>query len=150
MKVIFYFFIIFFFNLSYSFAKNPASHKNYECISDTSVSGLFQNKKKFLKETEFFPNKTIFNFTKDFSLLTEKENNDTQVYEAKYQFNCLKNEKKSILSCHPIGSINSYDIKFSLSTMRYRKALITDYWLNGVGNEVDYVHIAHGYCYNID
>ena len=114
------------------------------------MSGLFQNKRKFLKETEFFPHKTIFNFTKDFSLLTEKENNNTQVYEAKYQFNCLKNEKKSILSCHPIGSINSYDIKFSLSTMRYRKALITDYWLNGVGNEVDYVHIAHGYCYNID
>ena len=90
------------------------------------------------------------NFTKDFSLLTEKENSNSQTVEAKYQFSCVKDEKKAMLSCHSIGSTNSYDIEFSLSTMRYRKGLITDYWLNGKGNEVDYVHIAHGYCYSID
>ena len=70
--------------------------------------------------------------------------------EAKYQFSCLKDEIKLKLTCHSIDSINSYDIDFSLSTMRYRKALITDYWLNGKGNEVDYVNIALGYCYSID
>ena len=150
MKVIIYILITYFLSLSYLTATNVSGNKNYECLSETSVSGLFQNKRKFLKETEFFPYKTIFNFTKDFSLLTEKENINGKSLEAKYQFKCLKNEKKSILSCRHIGSVDTYDIEFSLSTMRYRKGLITDYWLNGKGNEVDYVHIANGYCYNID
>ena len=35
-------------------------------------------------------------------------------------------------------------------TLRYRKTLITDYWIDGKGSEVDYVHVAHGYCYNIE
>ena len=150
MKIIFYFFITYFLSYSFLIATNVEPQKNYECLSETSVSGLFQNKKKFLKETEFFPNKTIFHFTKGFSLLTEKENNNANFLEAKYQFSCLEDEKKSMLSCSPSGSIFSYDIEFSLSTLRYRKELITDYWLNGKGNEVDYVHIAHGYCYSID
>ena len=150
MKVIIFFFTTYFFSLFNLTFANASDQNNYECFAETTVSGLFQYKRKFLKETDFFPYKTILSFTEDFSLLTEKENSNPQVVEAKYQFSCVKDEKKSILSCQPIDSINSYDINFSLSTMRYRKGLITDYWLNGKGNEVDYVHIAHGYCYNID
>ena len=150
MKVTSYLIVTYFLSFHCLIAVNITDPKNYECFSETSVSGLFQNKRKFLKETEFFPYKTLFNFTKNFSLLTEKENNKDQVIEAKYQFRCLKEEPKSILPCHPIGSVNSYKIDFSLSTMRYRKQLITDYWLNGKGSEVDYVHLADGYCYSID
>jgi hypothetical protein len=77
MKAILYFSTIYFFSFSYLVAKSETGQKNYECFSETSVSGLFQNKRKFLKETEFFPHKTILNFTKDFSLLTEKENSNS-------------------------------------------------------------------------
>ena len=45
---------------------------------------------------------------------------------------------------------NLIKLKFSLETLRYRKTLITDYWIEGKGNEVDYAHIAHGYCYIIE
>ena len=123
---------------------------NFECISETRVSGLFQFKRKFLKETEFFPSKTTFNFRKNFALLTEKEITREKKFEAKYQFECKKNENFDVITCKPIDKNNTYSIKFSLDTLRYRKTLITDYWLNGKGNEIDYVHIAHGYCYEID
>ena len=147
-KIILYLLITFFININCLLSDNRS--KNYECFSETSVSGLFQNKKKFLKETDFFPHKTILNFTKSFSLLIERERNKSKVNEAKYQFKCLENKIKSMLSCAPMGLTNSYTVDFSFSTMRYRKSLITDYWLHGKGNEVDYVHIAHGYCYSID
>ena len=55
-----------------------------------------------------------------------------------------------ILFCEPSVGEKPYYINFSLSTMRYKKSLITNYWINGKGNEVDFVHIGHGYCYNID
>ena len=66
------------------------------------------------------------------------------------QYDCKKNEKERILNCFPIGKVKSYEIRFSLKTLRYRKTLITDYWIKGKGNEVDYAHIAHGYCYIIE
>ena len=82
----------------------------------------------------------------------ERENTVKEETEAKYQFTCTKENKHSIYFCTPLGLglSSEYSIKFSLATMRFRKSVITDYWLNGKGNEVDYVHIAHGYCYDID
>ena len=146
----------FFFLLSLIFVKNLLAeeiknqNKKYECLTDTRVSGLFQFKRKFLKETEFFPSKTILNFSKSYSMLTEKEIIRGKKFEAKYQFTCDKEKVSDLLVCRPIDKNNTYNIILSLETMRYRKILITNYWLNGKGNEVDYVHIANGYCYDID
>ncbi|MAI02233.1 MAG: hypothetical protein CBE14_001115 [Rickettsiales bacterium TMED254] len=123
---------------------------NYECLTETRVSGLFQSKRKFLKETEFFPSKTTFNFSKNHSLLTEMESNKEKKYEAKYQFQCNKKKKLELINCEPTDNNNTYSIVLSLDTLRYRKILITDYWLDGIGKEVDYLHLAHGYCYSID
>ena len=133
--------------------KTEANNENlseYECLLETGASGLFQNQRKFLKETKFFPYKTLMIFSNNFELLKEKDNTFKRESEAKYQYDCKKNEKERILNCFPIGKVKSYEIRFSLKTLRYRKTLITDYWIKGKGNEVDYAHIAHGYCYNID
>ncbi len=47
--------------------------KKYECLTETRVSGLFQFERKFLKETEFFPDKTTLNFSENYTLMTEME-----------------------------------------------------------------------------
>ena len=124
--------------------------KKYECLSETRVSGLFQFERKFLKETEFFPDKTTLNFSENYTLMTEMESTKEKKFEAKYQFNCKNEEKINSIICKPIDDNNTYSIILSLDSLRYRKTLITRYWLDGRGNEVDYVHIAHGYCYDID
>ena len=89
-------------------------------------------------------------FNNDYQDLTEKDSTLKKEIEAKYKFKCHQEENKKLLHCSPTGKIASYDIKFSLETLRYRKSLISDYWIMGKGNEVDYVHIAHGYCYRIN
>ena len=131
-------------------AKQDMYEKKYECLTEARVSGLFQFERKFLKDTEFFPNKTTLNFTENYTLLTEMENTKENKFEAKYQFNCKNEEKFNSIICKPIDDNNTYNIVLSLDSLRYRKTLITNYWLFGKGNEVDYVHIAHGYCYDID
>ena len=40
----------------------------FECLSETSASGLFQNQRKFLKESEFFPYKTIMSFSDNYEI----------------------------------------------------------------------------------
>ena len=131
-------------------ANQDMYEKKYECLSEARVSGLFQFERKFLKDTEFFPDKTTLNFTENYTLLTEMENTNENKFEAKYQFNCKKEEKINSIICKPVDDNNTYNIVLSLESLRYRKTLITNYWLFGRGNEVDYVHIAHGYCYDID
>ena len=147
-KIIFIFFISM--TTSSIVANQDTYEKKYECLTEARVSGLFQFERKFLKDTEFFPDKTTLNFTENYTLLTEMENTKENKFEAKYQFNC-KNEKKiNSIICRPVDDNNTYNIVLSLESLRYRKTLITNYWLFGKGNEVDYVHIAHGYCYDID
>ena len=131
-------------------ANNDMHEKKYECLTETRVSGLFQFERKFLKETEFFPDKTTLNFSENYTLMTEMESTKEKKFEAKYQFNCENAEKFNSIICKPIDDNNTYNIILSLDSLRYRKTLITHYWLDGRGNEVDYVHIAHGYCYDID
>ena len=142
--------IIFFLALHFNTEATNEGLSEYECLLETGASGLFQNQRKFLKETKFFPYKTLMIFSNNFELLKEKDNTFKRESEAKYQYDCKKNEKETILNCSPKGKVKSYKIKFSLNTLRYRKTLITDYWIEGKGNEVDYAHIAHGYCYIIE
>ena len=131
-------------------ANQDMFEKKYECLTEARVSGLFQFERKFLKDTEFFPDKTTLNFTENYTLLTEMENTKENKFEAKYQFNCKNDAKINSIICRPVDDNNTYNIVLSLESLRYRKTLITNYWLFGKGNEVDYVHIAHGYCYDID
>ena len=139
-----------FFVFHFETKANYENHSNYECLLETSASGLFQNKRKFLKDTQFFPYKTLMIFSNNFEILKEKDNTFKKESESKYQFDCKKNKTKTILTCRAKGRINVYQIKFSLKTLRYRKTFITDYWLEGKGNEVDYIHVAHGYCYSVE
>ena len=67
----------------------------YECLLETGASGLFQNQRKFLKETQFFPYKTLMIFSNNFSSLKEKDNTFKRESEAKYQYDCKKNEKRN-------------------------------------------------------
>ena len=131
-------------------ANQDMFEKKYECLTEARVSGLFQFERKFLKDTEFFPDKTTLNFSENYTLMTEMESTKEKKFEAKYQFNCENEEKFNSIICKPIDDNNTYNIVLSLDSLRYRKTLITNYWLFGKGNEVDYVHIAHGYCYDID
>ena len=94
---------------------NNEKLSEYECLLETSASGLFQNQRKFLKETQFFPYKTLMIFSNNFQSLKEKENTFKRESEAKYQYDCKKNEKETILNCSPIGKFKSYKIKFSLN-----------------------------------
>ena len=142
--------ILIFFTIIFKVKAGLENTIEYECLTETGVSGLFQNQRKFLKETEFFPDKTIMGFSNDFQNLTEKDISIKKETETKYKFNCKKENTKKILRCDPVGKVISYKIKFSLDTLRYRKSLITDYWIEGRGNEIDYVHISHGYCYRIN
>ena len=142
--------ISFFFVFHFETKANYENHSKYECLLETSASGLFQNKRKFLKDTQFFPYKTLMVFSNNFETLKEKDNTFKKESESKYQFDCKKNKTKTILTCRAKGRINVYQIKFSLKTLRYRKTFITDYWLEGKGNEVDYIHVAHGYCYSVE
>ena len=148
-KIIFIFFILSMAKSAISANKN-IDEKKYECHTEARVSGLFQFAKKFLKDTEFFPNKSTLNFTENYTFLTEMESTKEKKFEAKYQFNCKNEEKINSIICKPVDDNNTYNIVLSLESLRYRKTLITNYWLFGKGNEVDYVHIAHGYCYDID
>ena len=70
--------IIFIFLISLAtssiFANQDMFEKKYECLTEARVSGLFQFERKFLKDTEFFPDKTTLNFTENYTLLTEMEN----------------------------------------------------------------------------
>lgn len=150
-------FILFFLNLEILFLKEAtASENKFECFSESAVSGLFQNKKKFLKDSDFFGVNTILNLTRNFEILTESDNksnnNRAKELETKYKYSCKRENNSYIISCTPSGleAYSGHEIKFSTKTLRFRKSLITDYWLKGKGSEVDYVHIAHGYCYNID
>ena len=142
--------VIFLFTFNLKVKSDAENSLEFECLTETGVSGLFQNQKKFLKDTQFFPYKTIMSFNNDYQDLTEKDNTLKKEIEAKYKFKCHQEVNKKLLHCSPTGKIVSYDIKFSLETLRYRKSLISDYWIMGKGNEVDYVHIAHGYCYRIN
>ena len=148
-KLLLFIFCTFFFSGSTLFSKNTSAFE-FECLSETRVSGLFQNQRKFLKNSEFFPYKTIMSFTNDYKNLKEKDNSVKNITEAKYNYKCKKNESNSIISCSPVGIVNGYEIKFSLETLRYRKSLLTDFWIEGKGNEVDYVHLSLGYCYSIN
>ena len=123
-------------------ANQDMYEKKYECLTETRVSGLFQFERKFLKETEFFPDKTTLNFSENYTLMTEMESTKEKKFEAKYQFNCENEEKFNSIICKPIDDNNTYNIILSLDSLRYRKTLITNYWLFGKGNEVDYVHIC--------
>ena len=38
-------------------AKQDMYEKKYECLTEARVSGLFQFERKFLKDTEFFPDR---------------------------------------------------------------------------------------------
>ena len=143
-------FISFFLALHFEMKAINDYQSEYECLLETSASGLFQNKRKFLKDTQFFPYKTLMIFSNNFEILKEKDNTFKKESESKYQFDCKKNKTKTILTCRAKGRINAYQIKFSLKTLRYRKTFITDYWLEGKGNEVDYIHVAHGYCYSVE
>ena len=147
-KIIFIFFISM--TTSSIVANQDTYEKKYECLTEARVSGLFQFERKFLKDTEFFPDKTALNFTENYTLLTEMENTKENKFVAKYQFNCKNDAKINSIICRPVDDNNTYNIVLSLESLRYRKTLITNYWLFGKGNEVDYVHIAHGYCYDID
>lgn len=147
-RIIFIFLI--FITTSAILANQDMYEKKYECHTEARVSGLFQFERKFLKDTEFFPDKTTLNFSENYTLMTEMESTKEKKFEAKYQFNCEKEEKINSIICRPVDDNNTYNIVLSLESLRYRKTLITNYWLFGRGNEVDYVHIAHGYCYDID
>ena len=122
----------------------------FECLSENRVSGLFQNNRKFLKDSEYFPYKTIMSFSKNYELMNEKDNTRKKSSESKYTFQCKKAQDKPLLTCNPVGIVKSYQIKFSLETLRYRKNLLTDFWIEGKGSEVDYIHISLGYCYRIN
>ena len=142
--------VFIFFIMKINLYANTEIHTEFECLSETRVSGLFQNQRKFLKDSEFFPYKTIMSFSNNYEVLKEKDNTFKKNTETKYQFQCIRKKNKSLLTCTPIGEMRTYQIRFSLDTLRYRKSLITDYWILGKGNEVDYVHISHGYCYRIN
>ena len=149
-KKTFFFLLSIIFIIEINLYANTESHTEFECLSETRVSGLFQNQRKFLKDSEFFPYKTIMSFSNNYEALKEKDNTFKKNTETKYKFQCRRNKNKSLLTCKPIGEVKTYQIRFSLDTLRYRKSLITDFWIVGKGNEVDYVHISHGYCYRIN
>jgi hypothetical protein len=69
---------------------NNDYQSEYECLLETSASGLFQNKRKFLKDTQFFPYKTLMIFSNNFETLKEKDNTFKKESESKYQFDCKK------------------------------------------------------------
>ena len=122
----------------------------FECLSETRVSGLYQNERKFLKDSEFFPYKTIMSFSDNYEILSESDNSYKKNTESKYKFHCKKNENSSLITCDPVGAVKAYQVWFSLETLRYRKSLLTDFWIEGKGNEIDYAHLSLGYCYRIN
>ncbi|MEC6997254.1 MAG: hypothetical protein VXW97_03315 [Pseudomonadota bacterium] len=148
-KLFLFIFCIFFSAESYLFSENTDALE-FECLSETRVSGLFQNQRKFLKNSEFFPYKTIMSFTNDYKNLKEKDNSAKNITEAKYNYECKKNKSNALISCSPLGAVKAYEIKFSLETLRYRKSLLTNFWIEGKGNEVDYINLSLGYCYRIN
>ena len=66
------------------FANQDMFEKKYECLTEARVSGLFQFERKFLKDTEFFPDKTTLNFTENYTLLTDISGNETQLVTSSY------------------------------------------------------------------
>ena len=94
-------------------ANQDMYEKKYECLTEARVSGLFQFERKFLKETEFFPDKTSLNFSKNYTLMTEMESTKEKKFEAKYQFYCKNEEKFNSIICRPIDDNNTYNIVLS-------------------------------------
>ena len=106
-------------------ANQDMYEKKYECLTEARVSGLFQFERKFLKDTEFFPDKTTLNFTENYTLLTEMENTKENKFEAKYQFNCKNDEKINFILLKKIGQTtkpNSYKISID-NVKKYSKPI---------------------------
>ena len=119
---------------------------SYDCYSETSVSGIIQDKKNFLKDSDYFSAYNIFKFNEDFTLLSEQEKKIDGKLSYNNYFRCVKKIGKDIVSCVPVSSINKYIIYFSTKTLRFKKKLITNFWLNGIGEEIDYIHLSQGSC----
>ena len=94
-QLLLFIFCTFFFSGSTLFSENTSAFE-FECLSETRVSGLFQNQRKFLKNSEFFPYKTIMSFTNDYKNLKEKDNSIKNITEAKYNYKCKKNESNTL------------------------------------------------------
>ena len=121
-KLFLFIFCIFFSAESSLFSENTDALE-FECLSETRVSGLFQNQRKFLKNSEFFPYKTIMSFTNDYKNLKEKDNSAKNITEAKYNYEC-KNKSNALISCIPLGAVKAYEIKFSLETLSIEKVYL--------------------------
>ncbi len=134
------------FSMVYAYAQE------YNCVNETSLSGLIQDKKKFLKESEYFDIQNIFEFTRNYTKLTEKQKSREKNIIFQNHYVCTRQEtgNNAKIYCNPESSVFSYSIIFSENTMRFKKRLITDHWLEGKGDEIDYIHIAHGSCYKIN
>ena len=117
-KLFLFIFCTFFFSGSTLLAENTNGFE-FECLSETRVSGLFQNQRKFLKNSEFFPFKTIMSFTNDYKNLKEKDNSVKNITEARYNYKCKKDKSNALISCSPVGTIRGYEIKFSLKTLSF-------------------------------
>ena len=74
--------ISFFAVLHFKIEANNEGISEFECLLETGASGLFQNQRKFLKETQFFPYKTLMIFSNNFSVLKEKDNTFKKESEA--------------------------------------------------------------------
>ena len=91
-------------------------------------------------------------FSKNYTKLTEKQKSRKKntIFQNHYVCTIQGADNNAKIFCKPEASVFSYSIIFSRNTMRFKKRLITDHWLEGKGDEIDYVHIAHGSCYKIN
>ncbi len=136
--------LIFFVLVGY--ANRALSDKNYDCYSEVSISGVVQEKKNFLTESEYFSSYNIFEFNESYSKLREKEKKVDGKLAYNNYFECKKMDIKNLIFCSPVSSINKYIVYFSTKTFRFRKRSMTSFWLNGKEDEIDYIHLSQGSC----
>ena len=92
--------------------------QEYGCITETSLSGLIQDKRKFLKESQYFDSQNVFEFTESYTKLTEKQNSREKniIFENYYLCSSHGTDNNSKINCIPDSSVFNYSIIFFLNT----------------------------------
>lgn len=76
-------------------------------------------------------------FSDNNEILSESDNSYKKNTESNINFIAKKNENSSLITCDPVGAVKAYQVRFSLEIPRYIKSLLTDFWIEGKGNEID-------------
>ena len=69
-------------------------------------------RENFLKDSEFFPYKTIMSFSDNYEILSESDNSYKKIPSRNINFIARKTKNSSLITCDPVGAVKAYQVWF--------------------------------------